>query len=68
MEKVLCCKAIEVHFGAALRSAIAVDNDNTFVDIKLDPKTAKKYMKATKGVTKPCGCQVLELLLEVFYL
>ena len=48
------CKAVKQHeFGGVLRSAISVDNDNSFVDISLDPKTIKKYQIKAAGVVKP---------------
>ena len=38
------CRAVRQHeFGAVLRSAISDDNNSSFVDITLDPKTIKKY-------------------------
>ena len=48
------CKAIKEHeFGAVLRTAISDDNNNSFVDITLDPKTIKKYQKKAAGVVRP---------------
>ena len=48
------CRAIKEHeFGAVLRTAISDDNNNSFVDITLDPKTIKKYQKKAAGVVRP---------------
>lgn len=48
------CKAIKQHeFGGVLRLAISDDNDNSFVDISLDPKTIKKYRMKAAGVVRP---------------
>jgi hypothetical protein len=47
------CKAVKQHeFGGVLRTAISDDNNNSFVDISLDPKTVKKYQKKAAGVMR----------------
>ena len=48
------CRAIKEHeLGAVLRTAISDDNNNSLVDITLDPKTVKKYQKKPAGVVRP---------------
>ena len=53
VDNALRCRAVKEHqFATVLRRAVLDDNDNTFVDIQLDPKTVKKYQKNAHGLLK----------------